>query len=59
VAGLVAGLVERLADGLPATGPVVARLLVAQVDVVARSVEGHAILAEAANAAVLGGLIEG
>src|ERR1035438_6261003 len=59
VTALVAGMVETLAHRLPGDGPVFAGVVVADVDVVTRPVERHAVRAKAGDAAMLGAFVEG
>src|SRR5450631_4021252 len=59
VTALVAGMVKVLAHGLPGDGPVFAGVIVADVDVVTRPVERHAVRAKAGHAAMLGASVEG
>ena len=59
VPALVAGFRQVLAHGLPGDRPILARVVIAQVDVAPRPVQRNAVGAEARNPLVLGILVEG
>src|ERR1035438_2439088 len=52
-------MVETLAHRLPGDGPVIARVVVADIDVVTRPVERHTVRAKAGDAAMLRAFVEG
>jgi hypothetical protein len=58
MAAFVPGLLQTFPHGLPRNGPIVARRIIAQVHIVAGTVEGDAVLPETGDPVMLGALVE-